>query len=151
MRVARGIVFALGIALVTSSAEAACACRCVNQYQWAVCDGLTDKVPDCRALVCKLAPVAIRPNEPQKIPPPGATRCEQMQVYSYASARYEWTQLCIPDSRSFHGLLKPGGAPLPTPLNPRSRQAIPCGTDRDCPSGLTCKRRSMDLPWMCAR
>ncbi len=130
-------------------AEAGCTCRCVNQFQRAVCDGPNDKVPDCRALVCKLAPIALRPDEPRKIPPLGASRCEQMQVFSYSSGRYEWTQLCIADSRSFHGLLKPAGAPLAMPHIARPRQAIPCGTDRDCPTGHSCSRRSMDAPWLC--
>lgn len=142
-----------GFILLTLPIEghSACYCYCVNQYQRAVCDGLSDKVPDCRALECKPAPVELRPREVPRIPPPGATRCEQMQVYSYTLGRYQWSQLCIPESRSFQGLLKPASPPLPTPLNTRPHQAIPCGTDRDCPSGLTCKRRSMDAPWLCSR
>ena len=147
----RSILVALALLFLCGTARAACSCQCVNQFQRAVCDGVGDKVPDCRALACKLVPLQLRPTEAPRVPPRGATRCEQMQVFSNLSARYEWTQLCIPESRTFAGLLRPSHAPLPTPLTPRPRQAIPCGTDRDCPSGLQCKRRSMDAPWQCMR
>ena len=64
-----------------------------------------------------------------------ATGQDQAAVYQQAQkkafrfagdslARYEWTQLCIPDSRSFQGLLKPGTPaklPLPTAVEPRRR------------------------------
>ena len=133
-------------------ANAGCACRCVNQYARAVCDGANDKVPDCRSLTCKFAPIDLRPNEAPRRPPPGATRCEQMQVFTI-SGRYEWTQLCIPESRSFQGLLKPASPQLPVPLQ-RSQPAgvgQPCGTDRDCPGNLRCNRPNTHAPWRCTR
>ena len=141
----------LVLASVSTEAQAACACRCVNQYARAVCDSDRDKVSDCRNLSCKFAPVQIRPNEAPRRPPAGATHCEQMQIYTI-SGRYEWTQLCIPENRSFHGLLKPASPPLPVPLRRQVRpeHGQPCGTDRDCPEHMACKRRHMNAPWQCA-
>jgi hypothetical protein len=137
-----------------ADAHAVCSCRCVNQFARAVCDSDRDQVPDCRSLACKPAPVEIRPNEAHRRPPPGATRCEQMQIFSPSTMRYQWTQLCIPESRSFQGFLKPAPAvPSVVPyVAPRSSASsgMPCGSDRDCPAGQTCKRARMDAPWQCS-
>jgi hypothetical protein len=146
----RNALAGLVLLIASSSAEAACACRCVNGMSQAVCDSVQDRVPICGGIACKLAPATIRPTEAPKVPPAGGSRCDQVQVYSNLSGRYEWTQLCTAATPSFAGLLKPRHIAV-TPSAAARATGVPCGTDADCPSGFACRRRNMDSPWACQR
>jgi hypothetical protein len=137
-----------------SEAGAACACRCIENHERAVCDSTRDAVPVCGLNACPIAPTTAKPADSGRPIPPGTYGCEYMREYNSNFRRYDWTELCPSSNRNNIALIRPGPYRLPVPVGPSSsagmRGAGPrCDTDSDCPSGNLCTRRSTQDEWRC--
>jgi hypothetical protein len=82
-----GVVF-------TVSAEAACACQCVDGEMQPLCTSSIDVPPICAMMVCSLAPPSVAPIQPMQLPPLGTSECAQHQVFNPAIRQYEWRTVC---------------------------------------------------------
>lgn len=78
----------LGIA---NEAKAACQCNCINGRMQSLCSSSLD-VPAMCVGVCPIAPPSIKPIKVPRIPPIGASFCNQEQVLR--NGQYVWEEVC---------------------------------------------------------
>ncbi|HEY4986769.1 MAG TPA: hypothetical protein VII39_09130 [Bradyrhizobium sp.] len=87
------LIAAVGL-LVSTTAKASCACRCVDGEMQPLCTSSIDLPPICPMTTCALTPPAIRPIQPPQLPPLGTTQRSQHQVFNPAARRYDWQTVC---------------------------------------------------------
>jgi hypothetical protein len=131
----------------TGSTQAACYCTCVDGAPRQICQ-VPDEIPAaCPRMQCP-PPAALPPPGPVRaLPPKGAYSCEYVQVRN--GVIYQWRVLCASANRSSTALVPPAPPAIPSPLSKPQGQL--CDSDRDCPPGSTCTRRSMNDAWRCSR
>ncbi len=93
MKVWTVAVLCMGL-FVSSSAGAACVCRCVNGEVKPLCQNAIDLPPICAPLVCPIVPPRVEPIMPPKVPPVGTSSCHQEQVLNPYTRQYEWKIVC---------------------------------------------------------
>lgn len=87
-------LFVLIWVAITSPAEAACACLCVNGKMRPICERTTDIAPICPLAQCPLGrSVEIKPLNTPMLPPAGTSKCRQSRLCD-RSGKCWWEQLC---------------------------------------------------------
>jgi len=94
MRATIAMLLLTGLASLSTSANAACVCRCVNGEVRALCSSSIDLPPICPPTVCPITPPSVAPIQAPRIPPIGTTVCRQAQVVNPHTGRYEWREVC---------------------------------------------------------
>lgn len=95
IKVAMPLLAAIGASAVLSSpAEAACQCSCVNGQVQPICTSSIDIRPICSPRICPIVPPAVRPIATPIVPPIGTRTCRMEQVVNPYTGQYEWKQIC---------------------------------------------------------
>ena len=82
---------AIGLMLVSTTAVADCACRCLNGEVQVLCRIALDFRPVCSPTTCPPVPPSI---QAPSAPAIGATGCVKLQVLNPNTRQLEWRQIC---------------------------------------------------------
>ena len=82
---------AIGLMLVSTTAVADCACRCLNGEVQVLCTIALDFRPVCSPTSCSPVPPSI---QAPSVPAIGATGCVKLQVLNPYTRQLEWRQIC---------------------------------------------------------
>ena len=85
---------AIGLMLVSTTAVADCACRCLNGEVQVLCTIALDFRPVCSPTSCSPVPPSIRPFQVPSVPAIGASGCVRQKMLNPYTRQFEWRQIC---------------------------------------------------------
>jgi hypothetical protein len=86
------LIVVLAVLTVSTAAQAACVCECVNGHQQQLCESSIDIPAVCAPTICPIVSPSVAPIMTPMVPPIGTTSCHMAQVWN--GYTYTWQRVC---------------------------------------------------------